>query len=328
MNEWKDQFNSCQLIFYRATSGNRKVLFGSKGSVIERDDPRLRTIPFQTRRATFKEIKRVHELLCRVDILGGVDDVEKMSRNLQTKVVKSPKKKPHRSKSRDKPGRDLPVEGYEDDSDPGQDVACDLSLVNEEVSFDNLKEFDCSEKRKGKRSKNKKAAGIRRDLEDLDLESSDEEDNSNKVLIQFQNELLTSVKSGNVSMLEKLVQTCQESEVSVETLLNHQFGESKTTSLHLAAKNNHKNIVWTLLLHGGDPTVKDKQKKVPYNLTENKEVRNVFRKFMGEFPDRYDYKTAMIPAPLSKEEEEEKQARLNEKKKAQRQAKRERRRSW
>ena len=35
---------------------------------------------------------------------------------------------------------------------------------------------------------------------------------------------------------------------------------------------------------------------------------------MGEHPDRYDYKTAQIPAPLSKELEEEKQRKQNEKK--------------
>ena len=44
---------------------------------------------------------------------------------------------------------------------------------------------------------------------------------------------------------------------------------------------------------------------------------------MGEHPDKFDYKTAQIPAPLSKELEEEKQKKQNEKKRAQRQAKRE-----
>ena len=44
---------------------------------------------------------------------------------------------------------------------------------------------------------------------------------------------------------------------------------------------------------------------------------------MGEFPDKYDYKTAQVPPPLSKEAEEEKASKVNEKKKAQRSAKRE-----
>ena len=315
MDQWADQFQACQLIFYRATSGNRKVLFGAKGSAIDKNDPRLRTIPFQTRRATFKEIKRVHEQLSRVDILGNLTDIEEANRSSQSKIQeKSPKKKPHRSKSREKPTRALPVEGFDDEieADEGPELPTELS-----------EEFDCSVKRKGKRSKNNKASGISKDLESLGLESIDDENTSDKVVIQFQNELLTSVKSGNVQMLEKLVQACQESDYNVETLLNHQFGDSKVTVLHLAAKSGHKNIIWTLLLNGADPSVRDKLKKVPYNLAETKDTRNMFRKFMGEFPDKYDFKTAMIPAPLSREEEAERQAKQNDKKKAQRQAKRE-----
>ena len=65
MDQWGDYFKQCQLIFYRATSGNKKVLFGSKGSVIEKDDERLRTIPFQTRRATFKEVKQLNAMIKR-----------------------------------------------------------------------------------------------------------------------------------------------------------------------------------------------------------------------------------------------------------------------
>ena len=82
-------------------------------------------------------------------------------------------------------------------------------------------------------------------------------------------------------------------------------------------------MIRTLLLHGADPSVKDKQKKVAYTLAETKDTRNIFRKFMGEFPEKYDYKSAMIPAPLSKEEEDQKLAKQKDKKKAQRDAKRE-----
>ena len=111
--------------------------------------------------------------------------------------------------------------------------------------------------------------------------------------------------------------------MKLEDLLNHQFGESKTTCLHLAAKHGHKTIVRTLLLNGADPSVRDKLKKVPFMFATEKETRNVFRKFMGEFPEKYDYKTAQVPPPLSKEAEEEKASKVNEKKKAQRSAKRE-----
>ena len=75
---------------------------------------------------------------------------------------------------------------------------------------------------------------------------------------------------------------------------------------------------------GADPTVKDRAKKVPYCLAKDKDTRNSFRKFMGEHPDKYDYKTAQIPPPMDKAAVEEKEKKVNEKKKAQRAAKRER----
>ena len=125
MEEWAEHFKMCQLIFYRATSGNKKVLFGAKGSVIEKNDERLRTIPFQTRRATFKEVKRIHEMLCRVEILGNASDVKNVISNDVNKLEKSPKKKPHRSKSREDPVRPLPVPEIcdeDEDNETSEDV--------------------------------------------------------------------------------------------------------------------------------------------------------------------------------------------------------------
>ena len=326
MDEWKEQFNACQLIFYRATSGHKKVLFGSKGSVIDKNDERLRTIPFQTRRATFKEIKRIQELLCRLEIVGQLDEVENLLPAKNSKQLeKSPKKKPHRSKSREDPSRSLPVPVSECGDPEDQNIE-QFAMVTQEVSTSDLKEFDSSiARRKGKRSKNKKGADIQKDLEDLDLESSDEESSEDSLQIKLQNDLLTAVKSGNNQLLEQLLNSTSATgdESSVEKIVNHQFGEKKSSPLHIAAKDGQKTVIWTLMLHGADPTVRDKQKKVPYMMAETKDTRNIFRKFMGQFPDKYDYKTAMIPPPLSQEEEAEKQAKQNEKKKAQRQAKKE-----
>merc|ERR1739836_170279 len=79
----------------------------------------------------------------------------------------------------------------------------------------------------------------------------------------------------------------QDANLTVRELVNYQFGDSRTTPLHLASKNNQKTIIWTLLLHGADPAVRDKQKKVAYMMAESKDTRNVFRKFMGEFPDYF-----------------------------------------
>ena len=55
---WKEELATCDIIFFRAASGNRQVLFGGKEPPLDRKDPRLRSIPFPTKRATFAEVKR------------------------------------------------------------------------------------------------------------------------------------------------------------------------------------------------------------------------------------------------------------------------------
>ena len=181
---WEEQIKSCQLIFYRATSSNKNALFSGKNSVLIRNDERLRTIPFPTKRATFNEVKRVHEVLSKVEILGKVEDIENIFERNEKKVEKSPlRKKIHRSKSREDPVRDLPKivqdlakEGLEKDDN------CDsLALEVQEVTLStlHLQEFENTAiRKKGKRSKNNKSGSIQKDLEEIDLDSSGNEDES------------------------------------------------------------------------------------------------------------------------------------------------------
>lgn len=68
--DWKNMIDACQLIFVRATgSSNRRIFFSSyEGHVLRQDDPRNRTFPFSTRRATQAELMRSFVELTRVKI--------------------------------------------------------------------------------------------------------------------------------------------------------------------------------------------------------------------------------------------------------------------
>ena len=61
--------------------------------------------------------------------------------------------------------------------------------------------------------------------------------------------------------------------------------------------------------------------QVPYVATKDRQVRNEFRKFRAQFPERYDYEAAGVPAPLSEERETEKRAKEVERRKAMKKAK-------
>ena len=70
LSEWRNMIGSAQLIFVRATgSSNRRILFGPyDGQVLRQNDPRNRTFPFSTRRATQSELMRAFVELTRVKV--------------------------------------------------------------------------------------------------------------------------------------------------------------------------------------------------------------------------------------------------------------------
>lgn len=71
--------------------------------------------------------------------------------------------------------------------------------------------------------------------------------------------------------------------------------------------NQDLNINSAIILH------RNNKGQTPYIVAPDKDTRNVFRKYMGENPDKYDYIKAQVPGPLTAEIESKK----TEKKKAQ-----------
>ena len=76
LTEWKEMIGMSQLLFVRATgSSNRRTIFGPyDGQVLRHNDPRNRSFPFNTRRATQAELMRAFIELTRVKV-SEVDEV-------------------------------------------------------------------------------------------------------------------------------------------------------------------------------------------------------------------------------------------------------------
>lgn len=74
---------------------------------------------------------------------------------------------------------------------------------------------------------------------------------------------------------------------------------------------------------GCDPSLIDALGKVPYMLASDKETRETFRRFMGTYPDDFDYSKSAIPSPLTDEIAKQKADKLAEKRKQQKQARKE-----
>ena len=236
LQEWKAELASCDLIFHRAASNNSRALFGGRRPGLTRGDPRLRNIPFPTKRATLKEVKRVQEVLARVEVLTKEEVEERRSKGPPGK------RRIHRSKSREVKVRELPGAELAAEDSKSDGNSHEVELGMEEVTMDtsHLSEFECTAvKKKGKRSKNNKARGMQNEV-------GEEEESEAAVLT----ELLTAVMSGNTKALGSLVDRVREGELElkkgkmepVEQLVNTQFGASKASCLHLAAKEGHRCV--------------------------------------------------------------------------------------
>ncbi|KAI8910254.1 hypothetical protein EDD86DRAFT_189801 [Gorgonomyces haynaldii] len=75
--------------------------------------------------------------------------------------------------------------------------------------------------------------------------------------------------------------------------------------LHIAADEGEEEIVECLLELGADPTKKGQGRQLrPYDMSDTKQTRDTFRRFMARYPDRWDYKLANIPSALTPEVEQ------------------------
>ncbi|XP_066996231.2 tRNA endonuclease ANKZF1 [Anabrus simplex] len=163
---WKNQFAACNIIFYRAVGHNQKLLFGDI-SPIKKSDPRVRSIPVPSRKATFKEVRRIHEILSAVEVFDSREVYQRMTkREPPSPRVPKPRSYIDRAKPRKSPIRPLPYLAISESSLDDDDDDAEIIITSEAASLsvrDELQEFmdtlPAKNKRKqARRSKTRKGS--------------------------------------------------------------------------------------------------------------------------------------------------------------------------
>ena len=236
VREWATEISRCGLVFYRAASGNANVLFGGKEPPLDRRDPRLRSIPFPTRRATFSEVKRVHELLATVRCHGdsaeaerqfngeeaaaGVPDAPVRTSTSKKKKARGGGAQIRRSKSREERQRRLPdfVQELADRSSSSDNEDDSLKFDQMTSSTTVLREFESSPVKNNNRKKNKGKAPAKQ----VDSAAEKNVDGNVGDRNELRNRLLTACKTGNSSALKECLRDAEDGigDTTVESLLN------------------------------------------------------------------------------------------------------------
>lgn len=341
---WSTDIALCHRIFVRAPSFNKALLFGGKSPVLKKDDIRIRQIPFPTRRPTIKELKRVHQTLATIECYGKGSTISDVIQ-LEEKTVVS-KFVLHKDED-SQPVKEIKTQSKSHKNKESPEIVdCDLIAEDIVVDFNDLRSHESSPrnlKHKKKRTKSPTPEDITEPMK-LIQDQLDETD------YRIRNELYTACKIGDTDMLNKLLENLNDlctkkyenedtnsadvksndSDLSenrlnyMNCILSKPFGDNHRNLLHVVALEGHSDLVQILLDSGCDPSLKDKLGKTAYILTSKRDVRNEFRRFMGRYPEKYDYKRAEIPGPLDEEKEAQKKALDVEKKKAAKKASKER----
>uniref|UniRef100_A0A673CHL4 VLRF1 domain-containing protein n=1 Tax=Sphaeramia orbicularis TaxID=375764 RepID=A0A673CHL4_9TELE len=305
LESWAEHLKGASAIFVRAPSYNKTIFFGGRAAPLDKKDPRIRSLPFATRRATFREVQRVHDVLSSVHVYGNDTDVA---------AIFSPSKKTWKKAVKPTLQINLDQEKGEFNNEVEDGEEIQLETVEMTLVTLDLRDSEiCPSKRKRRK---------RRKKEDTKIQNEEIVDESWEYGLR--DALFTVCKIGDVEGLQRLLhlpgektETAEESDISeVQSplvLLNKPIDTSGFTLLHVASAAAQKATIKMLLDAGADPACRDNKGQTPYIVAPDKDTRNVFRKYMGENPDKYDYIKAQVPGPLTAEIESNKA----EKKKAQ-----------
>ncbi|XP_077129231.1 tRNA endonuclease ANKZF1 [Ranitomeya variabilis] len=333
LQSWTDHIKEAQGVYLRAPRSDKSPFLG-RNSPITRKDPRVFGIPFCTRRATYREVQRVHTHLFTLQLYEMAVASSLFSRT-QVKTLR-PRK----------PGRTEVKEQRTDAADVSEEESpASEELVEEELTIStlDLREHEVEPRRRRKKRKKREGTSVtgpsvtsRRTEQDREDEDSAAEETENYTpqpssalegdeLSRTRNVLFTCCKTGDAETAKQMLQDVLSSSDDssgprlcspgvVPMLVNEHLPVEGRTLLHVAAAAGHGEVACLLMDAGWDPALRDTNAQTPYSVSADKRTRLLFRKYRVENPDKYNYSKSQIPGPISEEVE----ARKAEKKRVQR----------
>ncbi|KAJ0176463.1 hypothetical protein K1T71_007642 [Dendrolimus kikuchii] len=350
---WSEDLIGCSLVLYRAVgSVNQAAIFG-KSSPLNRDDLKVRQLPFPTRKPTYKEVQRVHETVASIEVYDTMELFQKAliastaktttktsSDTTISSTKKTNKASPHknidRAKSRERAPRELPTqlissedEGpcYIDSETPVGWIKTLSEQSNNRIITNSRKDLlnDCNIGND---------ASTESDRENK-LEKGDNKEQVKKKKKKKEEKPIVSVKKvpekipANVKKIWKLISgselnslgTIFESwtEGELESACNTQDPTDGNTALHKAAIAEKPEMITQILIAGGNPCIRNNLLQTPYAASPHHETRIAFRMFQAQHPDKYNYAKSQIPGPITPELLEQERERKAEQKRVKRQ---------
>jgi hypothetical protein len=261
MKAWEQLLQSCSLILLSIPKTLRPSVFDKeKGSVIDRNDPRVRYVTFMTDKPTYETLKDIHAKCSQV-FIAEPNMMSKSDVFTDAEIVEQ-------SESPQKIVNKVPKEEQKALSNEDAWISCTESSE----LFEILRQLQVARgSKEGGRSLQDAFARClstiqlvyRDDVSDLRLVSTDDIDDETFV------PATPVVLNREVSL-----------DLTVSEVINLPDSlQNLSTALHVAVDLGDEGIITQLLRLGADPTRRDVRGRAPYILCKTKEARDAFRRY-------------------------------------------------
>ncbi|XP_063256774.1 tRNA endonuclease ANKZF1 isoform X3 [Prinia subflava] len=287
LTAWAQHLNEAQRIFLRAPRHNRALLFGGRNPPLSRGDPRICHIPLSTRRATLREVLRVHTTLASLQVYGKdtpLEDITGSPRKVWQKRQQKAEVDPPQEDTT-APVLSPPSAPEDEDEEEEESPAGELETVEVTLGTLHLREFEVMPKRNRKRRKKRdkkvekgpspEETGYQCGQPGLEPVTELQGEakagllpwsNGGDPQTQLCDALFTACKTGDVQTLRHLLGVPEngglpgdseegESLDMARSLLNQPVDERGCTLLHVAARAGKAEAVCLLLQAGADPAL-------------------------------------------------------------------------
>ncbi|MFH4973960.1 hypothetical protein AB6A40_000669 [Gnathostoma spinigerum] len=283
MGKWKVEIAETPLIFLRCSPYQRSVFLASGPSenLIEKSDPRLRSVPFETRRPSVLELQRTWQRLQSVQEHGSIGEFKAEREERRRKVAK--KNRMLRRKLKSKKAGSF----TESESDEG--------AAFKEQKARNLP-AELAEKRYVK--DDPALTGACPEKPDKEYEELDQ---------QLRQSIYAAIRIDSAEKLEEIVNSVEHLNTRtalLKYLSTAKFAPDSSTFLHIAARRALLNVIKQLLSLGCDPSIRDDANKTAYGVSQNRAVRHVFSQFRAENSNMWNWNACEIPEIKAQTEEE------------------------
>ncbi|CAJ0923824.1 unnamed protein product, partial [Mesorhabditis belari] len=259
----------------------RQAFFSER--LFDKNDQRIRSFPFETKRPSIDELKRAYNLLDSVFEHGTYEkfmEELKAAQNKKSGVQLTKKKK-------DTKLNDI-IDSEEDEKNE-----------NEE------------RQRKTERTEKKNA-----DLQ-FDKEEREVLDPFSDIDKQWKSNVYAVVRNDDPETLQKLLETCPcDRERAIQFINEMAYPPLGNTLMHISASNGSHKALEYLLRLCSNLSIRNNNGDVPFQMSLDKSIRLIFMNFRANSNEdtRIDWRSTHIPVPTPKAEKNEEQLALEREK--------------